>query len=414
MARGRPSGRTETDAEFLRAWRNVLVLALSQALALSCAVLAVTVGPLVGATLASNPAYATLPVALTVIGALLATVPASLLMGRLGRPAGFAVGAFIGALGGLVCAAGIDAGSFALFALGYLLIGVFQGFTGYFRFAAAESVSEERKSRAIAWVLAGGVVAALLGPQLAIWGNAFFVERAFLGAFLLLSAFCVALALLMIGLDLPRPSSRRTTGTGRPLRLVARQPAFRVAVIGATVGYAVMLLVMTATPLAMVGHHHAVGDAVHVIQAHVLAMFAPSFFSGALVRRFGSIPMLLAGLALLAVQAAIAASGTDLTHFFGALVLLGIGWNFTYVAGTALLTEAYTEEERAKTQAANELILQGCVAIASLASGWVLAEYGWRVLALTALPPLAIAAASAGLLIAQRRKLQPPAFVRKA
>jgi MFS family permease len=386
----------------LSGWRNVLLLALSQALALSCAVLAVTVGPLVGAALASNAAFATLPVALTVVGALIATVPASLLMRRLGRRAGFTVGAFIGASGGVVCAAGIDARSFALFAFGYVLIGALQGFTGYLRFAAAESVPEERKSRAIAWVLAGGVAAALLGPQLAIWGKDFVADRTFLGAFLLLSAFCVALAALMLGLDLPRPAQAAGSRRGRPLAIIARQPTFRVAVIGATVGYAVMLLVMTATPLAMVQHHHQVGDAVHVIQAHVLAMFAPSFFSGALVRRFGAIEILLAGLALLAAHVLVAASGTDLTNFFGALVLLGTGWNFTYVAGTALLTEAYAEEERAKTQAANELILQSFVALASLASGWLLAEFGWRVLALSALPPLAIAAVAAGRLRAQR------------
>lgn len=388
----------------MSAWRNVLVLALAQALALSCAVLAVTVGPLVGASLAANPALATLPVALTVVGALVATVPASHLMRRVGRRPGFALGALIGAAGGLVAAAGIHERSFALFAFGFLLIGAFQGFTGYFRFAAAESVSEERKSRAIAWVLAGGVVAALLGPQMAIWGKDLVADRAFLGAFLLLAAFCVAIAALMAGLDLRRPPAVAGARGGRPLASIARQPVFAVAVIGATVGYAVMLLVMTATPLAMVNHHHGVGDAVHVIQAHVLAMFAPSFFSGSLVRRFGALQVLLAGLALLAANALIAASGTDLGHFFAALVLLGVGWNFTYVAGTALLTEAYVEVERAKTQAANEVILQGFVAFASLASGWLLASFGWQALALTALPPLVIAAAAAGRLLARRRR----------
>jgi MFS family permease len=388
----------------LSAWRNVVVLSLSQALALSCAVLAVTVGPLVGASLAANPAFATLPVALTVVGALLTTVPASFLMRRLGRRIGFALGALIGALGGVLAAAAIHAGSFTLFALAFVLIGAFQGFTGYFRFAAAESVPEERRSRAIAWVLAGGVVAALLGPQMAIWGKDFVADRAFLGAFLLLSAFCVAIAGLMAGLDLPRVAVAASAHGGRPLSVIARQPVFLVAVIGATVGYAVMLLVMTATPLAMVDHHHAVGDAVHVIQAHVLAMFAPSFFSGSLVRRFGAIQVLLAGLALLAANALVAASGTDLGHFFWALVLLGMGWNFTYVAGTALLTEACVEQERAKTQAANEVILQGFVALASLASGWLLASFGWQVLALSALPPLIIAAAVAARLLGRRRR----------
>lgn len=388
----------------LSAWRNVLVLALSQALALSCAVLAVTVGPLVGASLAANPAFATLPVALTVVGALLATVPASFLMRRVGRPIGFALGALIGASGGLLAAAAIHAGSFALFAFGFLLVGAFQGFTGYFRFAAAESVPEERRSRAISWVLAGGIVAALVGPQMAIWGKDLAAGRDFLGAFLLLSAFCVAIAVLMAALHLPRPAAAAGAHGGRPLAVIARQPTFLVAVVGATVGYGVMLLVMTATPLAMVNNHHAVGDAVHVIQAHVLAMFAPSFFSGSLVRRFGAIQVLLAGLALLAANALVAASGTGLGHFYGALVLLGVGWNFTYVAGTALLTEAYAEEERAKTQAANEVILQGFVALASLASGWLLAVFGWQVLALSALPPLLVAAAVASRLLARRNR----------
>ena len=388
----------------LSVWRNVLVLAASQALALSCAVLAVTVGPLVGASLAANPALATLPVALTVVGALLTTVPASFLMRRRGRRMGFTLGALVGASGGLLAAAGIHAQSFALFSSGFLLIGAFQGFTSYFRFAAAESVPEERRSRAISWVLAGGIVAALVGPQMAIWGKDLVAERPFLGAFLLLSAFCIAIAIVMAALDLPRPAAAAGAHRGRPLVIIARQPVFLVAVVGATVGYAVMLLVMTATPLAMVNHHHAVGDAVHVIQAHVLAMFAPSFFSGSLVRRFGAIQILLAGLALLAANALIAASGAQLGNFFWALVLLGIGWNFTYVAGTALLTEAYVEEERAKTQAANEVILQGFVALASLASGWLLAAFGWKVLALSALPPLVIAAAAAGRLLARRNK----------
>ena len=178
----------------LSVWRNVLVLAASQALALSCAVLAVTVGPLVGASLAANPALATLPVALTVVGALLTTVPASFLMRRLGRRMGFTLGALVGASGGLLAAAGIHAQSFALFSSGFLLIGAFQGFTSYFRFAAAESVPEERRSRAISWVLAGGIVAALVGPQMAIWGKDLVAERPFLGAFLLLSAFCIAIA----------------------------------------------------------------------------------------------------------------------------------------------------------------------------------------------------------------------------
>lgn len=355
-----------------------------------------------GRALAADPALATLPVALTVVGTLLATVPASQFMQRVGRRAGFALGALIGVASGLVCAAGIQAQSFALFAAGNLLIGAFQSFVGYFRFAAAESVPESFRSRAIAWVLAGGVAAALLGPQLATWGKGFVPERAFLGSYLLLAMFCAALIAFVLGLDLPRVASTPSATTGRPLAQIARQPVFVVAVTGATVGYAVMLLVMTATPLAMVQHHHPVSDAVRVIQAHVLAMFAPSFFSGALVRRFGAIPMMLAGFALLAAHVAVAAAGAEFGHFFWALVLLGAGWNFSYVAGTALLTQAYAETERGKAQAANEFILSGCVALASLSSGWLLEHFGWRAVALSGLPFLAVAAMLA--LWLQRRR----------
>lgn len=375
--------------------RNVLILAICQALALSCGVLAVTAGALVGRALAADPALATLPVALTVVGTLLATMPASQFMHRVGRRVGFALGALIGVASGLVCAAGILVQSFALFAAGNLMIGIFQAFVGYFRFAAAESVPESFRSRAIAWVLAGGVIAALLGPQLATWGHDFVPKSAFAGSYLLMATFCVALTALVLGLDLPRAVSTASASAGRSLAQIARQPVFVVAVTGATVGYAVMLLVMTATPLAMVQHQHQVGDAVRVIQAHVLAMFAPSFFSGALVRRFGALPMMLAGLALLAAHVAVAAAGVEFAHFFWALVLLGAGWNFSFVAGTALLTEAYTEAERGKAQAANEFILSGCVALASLSSGWLLHAFGWRAVALSGLPFLVVAAALA-------------------
>ena len=366
--------------------------------------LAVTAGPLVGVALAADAALATLPVALTVVGTLLITVPASQLMQRIGRRAGFAFGALAGVASGLVCAAGIHAQSFALFAFGNLLIGAFQGFVGYFRFAAAESVPEEDKSRAIAWVLAGGVAAALLGPQLAGLGMDFVPARAFFGSYLLFALFAAAVAGLVLGLDLPRPAPAQSGATGRPLAQIARQPVFAVAVTGATVGYAVMLLVMTATPLAMVQHRHDVSDAVRVIQAHVLAMFAPSFFSGALVRRFGAPQMLLAGFALLGAHVLVAASGAEFAHFFWALVLLGAGWNFSYIAGSTLLTEAYTEEERGKTQAANELILSSCVALAALSSGWLLKHFGWRAVALTGLPFLALASGLAVWLLISRKR----------
>lgn len=380
--------------------RNVVILASCQALMLSGAVLAVTAGALVGAELSADRSLATLPIALSVVGTLIATIPASLLMQRAGRRAGFVTGMLIGVAGGVVCALGIHTRSFVLFCAGFVLIGAFQGFGGYLRFAAAESVTAERKSRAISWVLAGGVVAAFLGPQLAGWGRTSFPGFAFLGSFLMLSALAAIAMVVLLGLRLPIPPPATRESGARPLSTIARQPAFVVAVVGATVGYAVMLLVMTATPLAMVGHGHEVADAVHVIQGHVLAMFAPSFVTGDLIRRFGASRVLLAGLALLAIHVVVAAAGAEFAHFFGALVLLGVGWNFSFIAGTTLLTEACSESERGKVQAANDFILSSFVALASFSSGWLLEHFGWQGVVYSGLPPLALAA---GLVLWLRR-----------
>ncbi len=373
--------------------RNVALLAVAQTLVQSAAVLAMTLGALVGASLAPDPGLATLPITAIVVGTAATTIPAALLMRRIGRRAGFLVGASIGIGSGLIAAYGIYSGEFAVFVAGYALLGVYQGFTNYYRFAASEAAAPDFRARALSWVIAGGVVAAILGPQLAYWPRDWFVPS-FLGSFLAQAALGVLALCALAQLRMPRPSVVRAGAPMRSGAELVRQPVFLVAMGGAAVSYAVMLLVMTATPVAMVGAGHHMGDAVHVIQWHVLGMFAPSFFTGGLIARFGAPRVMAAGFVLLTGHVAIALAGMEFLYFASALVLLGVGWNFAFVGGTALLTTAYREGEQARAQAINDFVVFGTVAVASLSSGWLYHQFGWQALNLAALPFLALALAA--------------------
>jgi len=370
--------------------RNVALLAAAQALVLSSSVLAMTLGALVGGQLAPDKSLATLPIAAIVVGTALTTIPAAAFMRRVGRRVGFLTGASFGVASGLLSAYAVYSGAFLLFVIAHALLGVYQGFTNYYRFAAGEAAAPDFKARAISWVIAGGVVAAVLGPQLAYWPRDWWPPQ-FLGSYLAQAVLGVAALFALAQLRIPAPRAAAARAPGRSGIELARQPAFLVAMGGAAVAYAVMLLVMTATPVAMVGHGHGVGDAVQVIQWHVLGMFAPSFFTGALIARFGAPRVMAVGLALLGGHVAIALTGTELPHFLTGLVLLGVGWNFAFVGGTALLTSAYREGEQAKAQAINDFVVFGTVAAASLSSGWLYHQFGWQALNLVALPFLAVA-----------------------
>ncbi|HLB15807.1 MAG TPA: MFS transporter [Burkholderiales bacterium] len=374
--------------------RNVALLAAAQALVLSSSVLAMTLGALVGGQLAPDKSLATLPIAAIVVGTALTTIPAAAFMRRVGRRVGFLTGASFGVASGLLSAYAVYAGAFLLFVVAHALLGVYQGFTNYYRFAAGEAAAPDFKARAISWVIAGGVVAAVLGPQLAYWPRDWWPPQ-FLGSYLALAVLGVAALFALAQLRIPAPRAAAARAPGRGGIELARQPAFLVAMGGAAVAYAVMLLVMTATPVAMVGHGHGVGDAVQVIQWHVLGMFAPSFFTGALIARFGAPRIMAVGFALLAGHVGIALAGTELLHFVSGLVLLGVGWNFAFVGGTALLTSAYREGEQAKAQAINDFVVFGTVAAASLSSGWLYHQFGWQTLNLVALPFLAVALVAA-------------------
>lgn len=371
--------------------RRVLVLAGSQAITLTVVVLAFTLGAILGDDLAADKSLATLPNALMVIGTAVATVPASFLIRRLGWRGAFLIGTALGLAGGLLGVYAIHTRSFVLLALAYGLLGTYQSFGNYHRFAAAEAASEAFRGRAISWVLAGGVVAAVAGPQLAKWGESLFATASYAGAFGLVALLAVSASLLLLLLDLERPSTGVDASPTRPLSTIARQPVFFVALASAAIGYGVMVLAMTAAPLAMVGHHHhGLDDAAFAIQLHVLGMFLPSFFTGTLIRRFGLLRIMGVGVLLLAGHVVIALSGVAVPHFVSALVLLGIGWNFLYVGGTTLLTESYRPSERAKTQALNDFAVFGVVAAASLAAGWLLHHFGWEAVNYAVLPFLAL------------------------
>jgi len=365
--------------------RNVLILAVCQGLFSSGQSMLIILSGLVGATLAVDKALSTLPVSTVVIGTLVATVPASLLMKRVGRRAGFLLGAALAFAGSVTAAYAVYVQSFWLFTAGTLLIGFNAGFALYFRFAAVDLAAPSFRSRAISLVMAGGVAAAVAGPELVRLTADMFAPIAFLGTYVTLAFLPPLAALCLAFLDIPLPPTGAGADGGRPLFVIMRQPAFAVAVFGGMVGYAVMSLVMTATPLAMIGCGFGISDAARVIQWHVLAMYAPSFLTGAIIQRFGVLNVMLTGIGLLAVCVAVALAGIDILHFWAALVALGLGWNFAFVGASTLLTETYTPAERAKIQAAKDFLVSVSVAMDPFPPRG-LHFFGWNAVAGVALP----------------------------
>jgi MFS family permease len=372
--------------------RQVFLLASAQALFQTASVLVMTVGGLAGEQVAGRPDLATTPIATMFLGTAAATFPASLWMARVGRRMGFAVGALLGVAGGLIAAWGVWTGSLLLLSSGTFLVGAYQAFAQFYRFAAGEVAEPAFRSRAISLVLAGGVVAALAGPMLGQLGVTLF-EPHYAGSFLILSLVSVIAAGVLLGLRIPAPPARPDgSNQGRPWRAVVSQPAYLVALFGAVTGYGVMILAMTATPIAMVQHHHDLAATATVIQLHVLGMFLPSFFTGSLIARFGVLRIMLAGIALLACHVMATLSGTGFGSFAGALVLLGVGWNFLYVGGTTLLTTAYTAAEKGRAQATNDMTVFAVGLACSFGAAGLLQQFGWQTLNMLLLPWLASAA----------------------
>ncbi|MBI4984921.1 MAG: MFS transporter [Rhodocyclales bacterium] len=388
----------------LPAYRNVALLSLNQGLLLTQGVSLVAVTGLAGRALAPDAGLATLPLTTYVFGAALTTVPAALFMRRYGRRAGFSLGALLGCCGALLCALAIAQRSFALLALGTACCGCYMAFGQQYRFAAADAAAPEWRSRAISLTLAGGILGGVFGPWASTHTRNLF-EPAYLGTYLSL-AFIALIALAFIRrLDIPPLSAAERQDRGRPLTEIARQPAFLLAVLAAAAGYGVMNLLMTATPLAMDICSHPYAETAFVLEWHVIGMFAPSFFTGDLIKRYGVLRVIGAGTALMCACVAIALAGVTVMHFWWALFLLGVGWNFLYIGGTTLLTETYRSEEKATAQGVNEFLVFGVQALTSLSSGILISRQGWEALNWLALPAvLFTAAATLAFALRQRRR----------
>ena len=370
--------------------RNVLLLAFSQAATLSAIVMSMTLAAILGGNLAPDKGWATLPIAAMVVGTAIVSLPAALLMRRHGRRAGFQIGAALGISGSLLSALALHQGSFVIFVIGHLLLGGYQGFGNYYRFAAVEAAGAAHASQAISWVVAGGVVAAFVGPQLGQWGRDWFAQDVFAGSYVAQGALGVVALALLSQVHLPAVAVA-AEGVARPMREILKQPALRASILGVAVGYAVMIMVMTATPLAILGCGLPGSSVTSVIQWHVVGMFAPSFFTGTLVKRFGAPRIMQIGFVLLLGHVGIALLGTEVLHFLSALILLGVGWNFAFIGGTALLTQSYRPAEQLKVQAVNEFAVFGLVALANLSAGWLYDRFGWIALNLAVAPLLIVA-----------------------
>ncbi|HEY9531278.1 MAG TPA: MFS transporter [Burkholderiales bacterium] len=365
--------------------RNVGVLAACQALLFTNNSTLIAINGLAGLSLAPNAALATLPVTCWVLGGAIATMPASLHMKRVGRQRGLTSGTLWGIAGALICATAIWLQSFWLLCFGTLVWGTYNAYGQYYRFAAADIASPDFRATAISLVLAGGLVGGILGPTTSRFTIDLLAPK-FMGAYLALILFAVATMVLLRFIRIPTPSASERAKAGRPLREIAAQPKFLIAVFSAAIGYGVMNFLMTSTPIAMQVCGHPYGDAALVISSHVVAMFAPSFITGRLIRAFGVLPMMLLGALLNLVCIGVALAGIAVANFWWSMVLLGVGWNFLYIGGTTLLTETYRPEERAKAQGANDQAIFIVMVISSFTSGMTVTTAGWERVNLLALP----------------------------
>ncbi len=380
--------------------RNVLVLVAAQAILGAQMPMIFTIAGLAGQSLAPNACWATLPISATVIGSMLTATPISAFMQKHGRRAGFVVGAFGGALGAAIGAMGLYTQNFWLFVLGGLFTGIYMSAQGFYRFAAADTASEAFRPKAISWVMAGGLLSAVVGPQL-VKVTAEGMVIPFLGSYLTVILINLLGMFLFVGLSIPKPVAKAAgEPTGRTRGELIRTPRIAVAMICATVGYALMNLVMTSSPLAVVGCGFDKSNAADVVTAHVLAMYAPSFFTGHIIARFGVERVIAIGLVILCGAGAVAIAGVNLENFFIALILLGVGWNFAFIGATTMLTTAQRPEERGRLQGLNDLIVFGGVTVASFSSGGLMncsggsVQTGWQLVNLAMVPFLVLAGGS--------------------
>lgn len=379
---------------------NIWRLSIAQALAGANAVVVYATGAIVGHMLAPSPMLATLPVSIFVVGMAACILPMGAIAQRHGRRAAFLAGTGAGTLAGLLATLAVVLGGFWLFCLATFFGGSYAAVVLSFRFAAADGVEPGRRARALSLVMAGGVAAGVFGPQLVTWTMDLWPPHLFAATFLVQAAVAVLSALVLLGVRLPMPTAAEIAG-GRPLAEIARQPRFVAAAICGAVSYMLMNFLMTAAPLAMRICGHSQASANLGLQWHVIAMYAPSFFTGHLIARFGAGRLATAGLALTGLAAAVGLLGIDVPHFWGALVLLGLGWNFGFLGASALVLECHRPEEKTRVQSLNDFIVFGLMAVGSFSSGGLLSAYGWNTVLWVSFVPLALAAVA--LAAAMRR-----------
>lgn len=367
-------------------FRQVWILAGSQAIFQTVSILVMTIGGLAGEMLAPDPAFITLPIATVSLGTVLATFPASVWMSRAGRKRGFCTGAGAGVIASILAIVALTIQSFTLLCVATFMVGIYQAFAQFYRFAAGEAARKSYRTRAISLVMAGGVIAALLGPMLANAGSHLFTVP-FLGSFLLMGIMALSGLVLISRLQMPPvETGDASQAPARPWWKVVTQPAYGVALLSAGSAFGIMVLAMTATPLAMKHHDYSLTQSATVIQIHVLGMFLPSFFTGRLIERFGVITVMLAGVGALVLYILLALSGTNFSQFAGALFLVGLGWNFLYIGGTSLLATAISPAEKGIAQAFNDMSIFVFTLFCSLAAGKLLNSFGWEKMNLLLLP----------------------------
>lgn len=385
--------------------RNALVLAVAQALAGGNNTVIVATAGIIGSLIAPDKGLATLPISVMVLGMWLGTVPIGLLSRNRGRRTALSIGSIVGTLAGLICCVAVLQQSFLLFMVGAFGCGFYAAGHQSYRFAAADTASDIFKPKAISYVLAGGVLAGVIGPSIVIFTQDLWQPHLFAATFLAQAAVAALAGLVLTQFKSAPPMPQAQLDLGRPLGAIARNPKFIVAVVCGVASYTMMNMVMTSAPLAMVGCGHSVTDATLGIQWHVVGMFAPSFITGSLILRYGVHRVVICGLCLMLVAAAIGLSGITVAHFWIALALLGIGWNFTFIGATTIVTQCHRPEERNKVQALNDFLIFGTMAIGSFSSGKILATLGWDAVNLAVFPPI-VAAAALFIWLALRERRQ--------
>ena len=370
--------------------RNAMVLAVAQALAGGNNTVIVSTASIVGAVLAPDKGLATLPITCMVLGMWLGTLPVGWLARNFGRRFALQTGSVFGVASGLISCVAVIYGSFGLLLFGTFCGGLYAAAHQSYRFAAADTASEAYRPKVVSWVLAGGVFAAIIGPQLVIFTKDMLPPYLFAASYLGQAACAVLAAGVLHFVKMP-PLSTRNLAQGRPLKEIVRTPRFIVAVACGVASFSTMNLVMTSAPLAMIGCGHSITDAALGIQWHVLAMYAPSFFTGSLIARYGIGRITTLGLVLLGLAAVVGISGLTVAHFWAGLILLGVGWNFAFIGATTMVTLCHRPDERNKVQAFNDFLIFGAMAVSSFSSGQLLAEFGWPTVNAVLLPVLVVA-----------------------